>query len=74
MKLVVTQPFADRRVGDSITDADQIDAVLETHPSYVVKAPDDPQPETPVSDAPDTPLLPMSAPAAAAPLPKATRR
>ena len=45
MKLVVTQPFADFKVGDSITDTDAVAATLESHPGSVVKTPDDPKPE-----------------------------
>lgn len=44
MKLVVTQPFADFKVGDSITKAEDVKAFLESHPGSVVKAPDDPTP------------------------------
>lgn len=44
MKLVVTQPFADFKVGDTITDAEAVAATLENHPGSVVKAPDDPKP------------------------------
>lgn len=44
MKLVVTQPFADFKVGDTITKADDVKAFLESHPGSVVKAPDDPPP------------------------------
>lgn len=45
MKLVVTQPFADFKVGDSITKAEDVKAFLESHPGSVVKAPDDPPPD-----------------------------
>ncbi|SDX12878.1 hypothetical protein SAMN05518669_103355 [Variovorax sp. YR634] len=68
MKLVVTQPFADFKVGDSITKAEEVQAYLESHPGSVVKAPDDPEPESPaVSEQPDaavqteTPALDTSA-------------
>jgi hypothetical protein len=51
MKLVVTQPFADFKVGDSITKAEDVTAYLESLPGSVVKAPDDPKPEAaPVPD------------------------
>lgn len=60
MKLVVTQPFADFKVGDSITEADAVAATLESHPGSVVKAADDPKPE-PVAEQPaDTLRLPTS--------------
>jgi hypothetical protein len=62
MKLVVTQPFADFKVGDSITDAEAVKATLESHPGSVVKAPDDPTPEQapPPEQAADTLRLPTS--------------
>lgn len=45
-KLVVTQQFGDRAVGDTITGASEMAAVLETHPHAVVRAPvDDPNPD-----------------------------
>ncbi|CAN7329179.1 hypothetical protein LJR084_001920 [Variovorax sp. LjRoot84] len=37
MKLVVTHAFGDHKPGDEITDAKQIEAVLESHPGSVVK-------------------------------------
>lgn len=49
MKLVVTQPFADYKVGDQITDATQVAEVIETHPGSVVKTADDPKPEVPTA-------------------------
>jgi hypothetical protein len=45
MKLVVTQPFADFKVGDFITKAEDVATFLESHPGSVVKAPDDPKPD-----------------------------
>jgi hypothetical protein len=37
--LVVTQPFADYGKGDHITDADAIEAALDSNASHVVRAP-----------------------------------
>lgn len=61
MKLVVTQPFADFKVGDSITKAEDVAAILESHPGSVVKAPDDPGPESATGEA----EVPADPPAAA---------
>lgn len=44
MKLVVTQPFADYKVGDQITDTEKVAEVLESHPGSVVKTAADPAP------------------------------
>lgn len=56
MKLVVTQPFADFKVGDSIIKAEDVQAYLESHPGSVVKAPDDPQLEEAIAaDQSETP-------------------
>lgn len=60
MKLVVTQPFADFKVGDSITETEDVAAFLESHPGSVVKAPDDPTPEAPAGEA-EVPADPPSA-------------
>ncbi len=46
MKLVVTQAFADYKVGDEIKDSKEVEAVLESHPGSVVKTSDDPKPKT----------------------------
>ena len=35
--LTVTQPFADYKPGDVITDPKEVSAVLDSHPSHVVK-------------------------------------
>ncbi|MGI4776953.1 MAG: hypothetical protein ACRYGA_02350 [Janthinobacterium lividum] len=45
MKLVVSQPFADFQVGDSITEPEKIAEVLDSHSGSVVKVADDPKPE-----------------------------
>lgn len=37
MKLVVTQPFADRKRGDEITSEDEIEKALADHPEKVVR-------------------------------------
>jgi hypothetical protein len=34
--LVITQAFGDRQVGDTITDAAEIKALMEDRPSFVV--------------------------------------
>lgn len=62
MKLVVTQPFAHFKVGDSITKTEDVTAFLESHPGSVVKAPDDPKPDpAPAVEQPaDTLRLPNS--------------
>lgn len=54
MKLVVTQPFADFKVGDTITEAAAVAQILETHPGSVVKAPDDAPPPAAPAPAPAT--------------------
>jgi hypothetical protein len=54
MKLVVTQPFADYKVGDSITDQETIKEVLEERPGSVVKAADDPAPDADTTEVPST--------------------
>lgn len=51
MKLVVTQPFADHKVGDSITEPGAVAEVLANHPGCVVKTADDPKEEKPVGRA-----------------------
>lgn len=43
MKLVVTHAFGDFAIGDEITDADTIEAVLAERPQMVVKV-NDPAP------------------------------
>jgi hypothetical protein len=60
MKLVVTQPFADFKVGDSITKSEDVQAYLDSHPGSVVKAPDDPKPDAapaPAEPPSDTPTF-----------------
>lgn len=37
MHLIVTEAFASYQRGDAITDADAIEAALETHPHHVVR-------------------------------------
>lgn len=46
MKLVVTHAFGPYAIGDSITDTDEIAAVLGDRPASVVKAASDGQPAT----------------------------
>ena len=60
MKLVVTQPFADFKVGDAITDPDTVKETLASHPGSVVKARDDPKPDAapaPAEPPSDTPTF-----------------
>jgi hypothetical protein len=40
MKLVVTHAFGDFAIGDEITDADTIEAILAERPQMVVKVAD----------------------------------